>query len=313
MSAKHCSGAEHIGKGLEVARDFFINWGLPYLQEHQGHLVDRVAAILCLGSDSLGNDDELSRDHNWGPRFTLVLTGEDKRRYGRKLQREIDLAAPRKWRGYEFRYTQRSVTVESLNQYLRRILGVDQPPQTAQGWRRTREENLYMVRHATVFHDPLGAFSRRRQAFWSYPEARRLERIWEELWKVWHFGEYNFLERLCHRRDPIANAVCIGQFTEAVMRLAMLLDGDYTPYWKWLAAEFRKVQGVEAVAEKLSGLCSTSSVQQQVVFVQAVCRDVHRRLVEQLDLNANPQGHPHRLHLAAVELKNRAERKTESA
>ena len=151
-------------QGKDVARMLFAEWGLPYLRDQQPHIVDRVAAILCLGSDSLGNDDELSRDHNWGPRFTLVLTGPDKRRYGRKLQRDLHEAAPGEWKGHSFRHNRQRVPVESLNQYLVRLVGVSHAPTTVGGWKRTREENLYMVRHATVFHDPLGEFSRGRKA-----------------------------------------------------------------------------------------------------------------------------------------------------
>lgn len=90
-------------KGLEVARSFFQEWALPYLEGEYPHLVDRVAALLCGGSQSLGNDDELSRDHGWGPKFSLLLTGDDMRRYGRGLANRINREAPQEWNGYLLR------------------------------------------------------------------------------------------------------------------------------------------------------------------------------------------------------------------
>ena len=89
-----------MAKGLDVARSFFEGWGLPYLQAEYPHLVDRVASVVCGRSQSLGHDDELSRDHDWGPQFTLVLTGDDMRRYGRWLSQRISAAAPKEWDGY---------------------------------------------------------------------------------------------------------------------------------------------------------------------------------------------------------------------
>ena len=295
--------SETLTKGLDVARDFFEQWGLPYLTHQQPHLVDRVAVLICLGSDSLGNDDELSKDHKWGPRFTIIMTGEDMRRHGRQLRDQINQAAPREWKGHSFRYPQVSIEVESLNRYFKRIVGCDHPPRTTRGWReRTQEDNLYMIRHATVFHDPLGEFTNRRQAFWYYPKRVWLERIWEELFNVWHFGQYNFLDRLFHRRDPVATTICLGRFAEGVMRLSLLLARDYSPYWKWLAAEFRKLSDVEPLDSWLIELAEAQDLDTQAEWVRRICDDIHTRLVAQFGLDPDPKGHPHRLHLAHVAL-----------
>lgn len=294
---------EVLTKGLDIARDFFEQWGLPYLTSQQSHLVDRVAALICLGSDSLGNDDDLSKDHKWGPRFTILMTGEDMKRHGLRLRNQISQAVPREWKGHVFRYTKISIEIESLNRYFRRLVGCDHPPRTVRGWlERTREENLYMIRHATVFHDPLGEFTNRRQAFWYYPRRVWLERIWGELFNVWHFGQYNFLDRLFHRRDPVATTVCLGRFAEGVMRLSLLLASDYSPYWKWLAAEFRKLPDVEQLDAWLIELAKAQDLGTQAELVRSICDDIHARLVAQFGFDPNPKGHPHPLHLAHVEL-----------
>ena len=63
--------------GLEVAHRFFAEWGLPFLQEHFPGPAEHTAAGLFRGSQVLGADDALSRDHGWGPMFLLLLTEED--------------------------------------------------------------------------------------------------------------------------------------------------------------------------------------------------------------------------------------------
>ena len=52
------------------------------------------------------------------------------------------------------------------------------------------------------------------------------------------------------------------------MRLSMLLNRDYTPYWKWLAAEFRKTSGTEQLDQSLRRLFQTHEVNEQVSAVE---------------------------------------------
>ena len=300
--------SQNTTKGLDIARDFFQEWGLPYLQNQQSHLVGRVAALIFGGSESLRNDDELSRDHNWGPRFELVLTGEDMKRYGRRLARQINQVVPHEWKGFTFRSAKRSsIHVSSINPWFQRTVGCAQPPKKDRGWYgRTREYNLYMLRHATVFHDPLGEFSARRQAFWYYPDYPWLQRVIRETWLIWHFGQYNFRRCLTVRQDPVAISVCIGRFTESVMRLLMLLARDYTPYWKWLAAEFRKLPDVVRIDTWLRDLSKSQDIDTQAHLVDQINDEIHTRLVAEFDLDPHPQEHPHPLFCAKNELVARA-------
>ncbi len=286
-------------QGLDVAQRYFNEWGLPYFRAAFPQLAERVAAFVLGGSQSLGNDDALSRDHG----FTLVLTGEDMRRFGKRLRTALDRDAPREWLGQRWRSPARNIEVYSVDGWFRQMIGCTQPPQTRQGWhRRTSEDYLYMLRHATIFHDPLGAFTARRQAFWFYPRAVWLQRLEQETFRAWHYGQYNFLDRLTSRRDPVATAVCLGHFMEATMRLCLLLAGDYTPYWKWLPAEFRKLPNVSQLAQGLSALAGCQDLARQIELVEAICQDLHTRLVEEGLVSAHPTGHPHPLFCAKQEL-----------
>ena len=87
-------------KGLDVARAFFFEWGLPELERQFPALVARVAAGKILGSDVLGADDAISRDHNWGPQFWLFLTDADHAQFGQELAERMNAIAPNPWQGY---------------------------------------------------------------------------------------------------------------------------------------------------------------------------------------------------------------------
>ena len=293
-----------MSKGGDVAHSFFDGWGLPFLLDDSPDLVERVAAVICGGSQCLGNDDELSRDHGWGPHFTLILTGEDMRRRGRGLCTRINRAAPRNWDGYELRGNRSvSVKVASINRWFREEVKCSHPPTTFNGWYHgTREDNLCMLRYAPVFYDPLGERSARRSGFSSYPDEVWEQRIKDELFTVWHFGQYNFLDRLTRRQDPVAISVALGKFSEGVMRMSLVMGHEYCPYWKWLAAQFRKLPDVEAIDTWLRELASTTDLKTQADLVDEVCTEMHKRLVAMFDLDPNPTGHPHPLFCARHEL-----------
>jgi len=65
-------------KGMEISKEFFLEWGYPFLQKNCPEIIDRIAAgRLGGGSDVIGVDDEISRDHSWGPFFQIFLSDED--------------------------------------------------------------------------------------------------------------------------------------------------------------------------------------------------------------------------------------------
>ncbi len=235
--------------GIEVARRFFAEWGLPFLQERFPELVERTAAGLFRGSQVLGADDALSRDHGWGPMFLLLLTQADYAAQGQAVAQAMIEAAPQEWLGYRYcGGLNPNIEVASGDRYLERWLGFARPPAQWQQWlggtaSGVHEYELYLIRHGHVFSDPLGEFSARRAALAQYPRLARLQRMSNELFNVWHFRQYNFLDRLLVRQDPLAVQMAQGHFIEAALRLCLLLEGDYTPYWKWLAFAFRALPG----------------------------------------------------------------------
>jgi hypothetical protein len=294
-------------KGVEVARRFFAEWGHPFLQEHFPELVERAAAGLFRGSQVLGADDALSRDHGWGPMFLLLLTEEDYAAHGQAVAQALIEAAPQEWLGYSFYGPPPNIEVSSVDRYLEHWLGFAHPP--AQ-WRRwlggtssgAREYELYLIRHGHVFSDPVGEFSARRRALAQYPRLARLQRVSDELFNVWHYGQYNFLDRLLVRQDPLAVQIALGHFIEAILRLCLLMEGDYTPYWKWLAFAFSKCPSAAWLDDPLRQLSQGGDLKKQGELVREVCAVIHKMLdaagLASEDLNVHP--HPLFCHLLAL-------------
>ena len=69
---------------------------LPVLKERFPDVLPRLSAgIIGVGSDVLGADDELSRDHDWGPnKCQLLLSEQDIAAYGYSISQALEAAIP---------------------------------------------------------------------------------------------------------------------------------------------------------------------------------------------------------------------------
>lgn len=269
-------------KGLTIAREFFTSWGDPYMKSQFPDLAGRIAAGRILGSDVLGGDDEISRDHDWGPQFDLFLSADDYARFGEKLADAMNAAAPNPWKGYRLAGAgDKSVRVESVPGWFRKYLQMERLPATPTDWPPFPfESTLYFLRHGEIWTDPTGEFTSWRAALQQYPEDRLRARLAEECFRVWHHGEYNFVQRMAHRRDPIAIAICLGEFATGVMRMVLLMGRDFAPYWKWLPFEFRKRTEGQPYVAPLEELVSIRDIERQVEIVENISALVHRQLLD---------------------------------
>ena len=64
--------------GLELCRQYWENVGKPAFAAACPEVLERAAVgLVGEGSECFGFDDEISRDHDWGPGFCVWLTPED--------------------------------------------------------------------------------------------------------------------------------------------------------------------------------------------------------------------------------------------
>ena len=78
------------------------------------------------------------------------------------------------------------------------------------------ESHLYFFRHGAVFHDPAGILADVQGVLHTYPE---------DIWLL--------------RMAQLCFDIALGYFQHAVMAPALVMERDYTPYWKLLHYVFR--------------------------------------------------------------------------
>ena len=88
-------------KGFELSERFFREIGLPTIEQRLSGCVPRLAVGVSGGSQAHKNDDAVSRDHGWGPRFTVWFAKDDFDDHSERLQEVLD-TLPNEYEGFRW-------------------------------------------------------------------------------------------------------------------------------------------------------------------------------------------------------------------
>ncbi|MGB5159197.1 DUF4037 domain-containing protein [Desulfobacterium sp. N47] len=232
----------------------------------------RIAAgLVGDGSECYGFDDEISRDHDWGPGFCIWLGKKDYETIGQALQREYD-RLPGLFEGYE-RSTvyEHRVGVFEVGDFYAGFIGISQSPQTLEEWLYLPEDALSKCTNGSVFTDFPGVFSKiRNDLLGFYPEDVRLAKIASRCMTAAQSGQYNYM-RSIHRNECFAAQYAETKFCYDVLSLVFLLNKRYAPYYKW---RHRAVVGLPILGGfihgRISALMDTRTSQEKTKIMEEI-------------------------------------------
>ncbi|WP_422111950.1 DUF4037 domain-containing protein [Gardnerella sp. DNF00497B] len=270
QNAANQNAANHnIKTGMQLAQSYWQTYGKPLLDQPKfAKYKNRIAAgLVGHGSECYGFDDEISRDHDFGPGFCLWLTNEDYAEIGADLQTAYD-ALPRKYAGFGSRNEtprakscegSKRVGVFSISEFFENLTGFPTAPSQNEPhlWLSLSESTLAAATNGKIFADPLGEFSKARQSFKLMPDDVRISLISRRLGMISQAGQYNF-PRMIARKDASAAWLSINEFVRATASIVFLLNNPvtagYLPYYKWQFAALRKLSN--RMASRLPEVCS---------------------------------------------------------
>jgi hypothetical protein len=248
-------------QGLELSRRFYFEAVRPIL-EREFPEVEHAAALIGHGSEVLGFDDERSRDHQWGPRVQLFLRDL---RDADEIERTMANMLPHSVAGFptNFGPTDEEGTVVLaeletgpinhgvetivLADYLRAELGVDPLAGfTMTDWLTTPSQRLLESTAGEVFIDPIGDLTRVRELLAWYPHDVWLLVMaghWRRIAQLEHF-----LGRTGSVGDELGSQVIAASLVRDLMRLGLLQEQRYPPYWKWLGTAYAALHRPESAA-----------------------------------------------------------------
>ncbi|MEM8680689.1 MAG: DUF4037 domain-containing protein [Planctomycetota bacterium] len=234
--------------GLEISRQFINDLLLPLMQAELGERCDRLAvAIIGTGSDVLGLDDPISRDHHWGPRANILYTRQDAEELAPPVGKLLRDDLPAHYDGHPLRVDIGNLTGvchSDVESFFERFLATTKLPQRDEDWLGLCEVDLFHVTSGEVVFDGLGEMTARREALSYYPDAIWKKRIAD--WCMYVSGRespYN-LHRVGKREDDLTCTIYLGQCLKRQMELCFMLNRQYAPYTKWLNVCFRRLPEV---------------------------------------------------------------------
>jgi hypothetical protein len=269
-------------QGLELSREFYIQCAASAIAEQFGERACRVAAGLAgQGSDCLGFDDDISRDHDFGPGCCLWLTDNDFAAFGRELQ-EIYDSLPNEFMGFSRNTTAQGsgrVGVMPISRFYSQFTGCPDVPPNDAAWLRIPEHFLAAATSGEVFFDELGEFSRIRKALLPcYPRDVRFKKLAARVFVMGQAGQYNY-GRILKRGDGPAAMLALDEFVRAALSAVHLLNKRYMPYYKWAFRSARMLPRLAEAVRELDSLYSASDAERQDM-IESICGHVRAALQE---------------------------------
>ncbi len=265
-------------KGMDLCREYYEAYGKPMIEKEFPEYVGKIAVgLVGEGSDCFGYDDEISRDHDWGPDFCMWVTEETYAEIGERLQKAYE-ELPKEFKGYH-----RNVSLQGagrrgvmrIDTFYKKLLPMTSGPITkavvsevniteaniaevnlveAIDWTRVSDASLAAAVNGEVFRDDEGIFTGLRQKLMEgYPEPILYRKLAESAARFSQTGQYNY-NRCKKRGDALTAQLMLADCVRETMKLKHYLEGKYPPHDKWLRFSLEQLPDGKRLSELLGKL-----------------------------------------------------------
>lgn len=281
-------------KGLELSEGFFNKCAKPILDKYFPNL-QYSAGLIGYGSDVLGYDDEVSRDHMWGPRFYMFLSENDidkKDEIFNKFAENL----PYEYMGYSVNFTKPDpndcgvqhpqfidsgkvnplIFIQTFDEFLIDEIGTfDLDNISYLDWLAFSEHRLLSLVSGKLFVDKLN-IKKQTDKIKFYPDTVKLYLIVSQ-WEIIS-SEQAFVKRCGEVGDEIGSQIICARIAERLMRLCFLYKDTYAPYSKWFGTAFNKLDIDKNIKIKINAALKANDLTERennLVEAQAFVADLH--------------------------------------
>ncbi len=246
-----------FSSGMELCQAFYEEYGKPMIRKKFPEYEHMIAVgLVGEGSECFGFDDQVSRDHDFGPGFCMWLTDPIYDEIGEELQKAYE-ELPSTYMGIT-RFTtvkaQKRVGVFRIGDFYEGLIGLRDIPTTQNQWLFLEDYRLATAVNGKVFQDDLGEFTRIRRGILAYyPEEVRIKKIAREAALMAQSGQYNY-SRMFGRGEKVTAAIALAEFMKHTMAMVYLLNRTYAPFYKWMHKGMKKLMVLPEIGDILNAL-----------------------------------------------------------
>ena len=261
-------------KGLELSKRYFYDIVLPEFEKSLKDILPLCAfGLVGEGSECYGYDDELSKDHDFGPSVCIWLRKDDYLKYKYRINKVLE-TLPKTYLGFqelkESEWGNNRRGLLNIDDFYFKFIGSSNSPETINDWQKIPETALATVTNGEVFLDNLGEFTEiRKQLLNYYPEPIRQNKIATRLMNISQHGQYNYT-RCLRRNDLVAANQCLYLFVDEVIHLVVLLNRRYKIFYKWANRALLDLKILGNEIHKL--LQDMVFAQNKIPYVKKICK-----------------------------------------
>ena len=256
-----------FANGMELCQAFYEEYGVPMIREKFPQYEQVIATgLVGEGSECFGFDDEVSRDHDFGPGFCMWLTDQIYDEIGQQLQEAYD-ELPSTYGGIT-RFTtakaQKRVGVFRIGDFYEGLIGLKDVPSTQNQWLFLEDYRLAAATNGKVFRDDFGEFTRIRRGILNhYPEEVRIQKIARQAALMAQSGQYNY-SRMFGRGEKVTAAIALSEFMKHTMAMVYLLNRKYSPFYKWMHRGMQELRVLPEIGDILNALVDFPSGDERI-------------------------------------------------
>ena len=241
------------------------------------------------GSECLGFDDEVSRDHDFEPGFCIFLPGED------VVDRKAAFALERAYAELpgEFMGLRRAKVspvggarhgVMRTSDFMMDKTGTPDGNLSALQWLALPDFALAEAVNGEIFDDRYGEITAIRKRLRRRPSDIRFKKLAGQLLMMAQSGQYNYNRCLRHGETAAAQ-LAVTEFVKSTMAAVFLINDEYQPYDKWSFRAMRALPKLSLEAELLEYLLTTDNEEEtrgeKYAVIESIAADVAKELHEQ--------------------------------
>ncbi len=273
--------------GLEIAEKYYGEFGKKMIEDEFPELKSVIAVgLIGGGSECYGYDDDLSKDHDFEPGFTIFLPPEEvvDRKTAFRLERAYaklpdEFMGLKRNKDVSFDVGRKGV-VRAADFFLSKV-GNAEGDLSIGDWLKIPEHYLLEATNGKVFSDELGLITDVRKKLAFFPEDVFLKKLAGALSAAEQASFYNY-ERLLLRGDLAGAQLAVVEYVKHAMHAAFLLDGQYMPYYKWVFRAFIELPTFASLKEDFESLLTTGNSVGEAIEKRSRFRRVNALIGEEI-------------------------------